>query len=354
MSKSLAPLRIFWGLSRLTPRSHYHGAQRTSVRPPVQSGIATRHASNTPTRKDSQTFTLNDGRVLGFSEYGCEHGTPLLFFHGFPSSRLEGFGVDQIARRLQIRVLTLDRPGFGISTFQPNRRIIDWPGDVKAFADYMGLKRFAILGGSGGCPYTLACAYSLPKEMLSAVGILSGGGPWDRGVKDIPMRSRLTHLAAYYSPTTLEVLTNGLVKGTKWLLSTGPVSKRIDKYLESQGKKAQDDGTEPSENLTKTKRRERLIRIGFEGFAQGAGAFTQEALLLSTDWGFPLERIDYNPIKIWHGGKDVNAPVEWLRAMAERIPHSRFQVFEDDTHFTVARHLEEILTDLVPKSAVSN
>uniref|UniRef100_A0A8H7NIA3 AB hydrolase-1 domain-containing protein n=1 Tax=Bionectria ochroleuca TaxID=29856 RepID=A0A8H7NIA3_BIOOC len=103
--------------------------------------------------------------------YGSREGKPLLLFHGYPSSRLEASGVDELARRRGIRVISLDRPGNGLSTMQPNRTIMDWTVDIRAFAEGMKLDRFAIIGGSGGGPYALACAHALPREMVAGVGL---------------------------------------------------------------------------------------------------------------------------------------------------------------------------------------
>ena len=105
------------------------------------------------------------------ASWGLQNMATLFFFHGFPSSRLEGAGVDKLVRRHNIRLISVDRPGFGLSTFQPGRRILDWPTDVEALATHLNLKRFAVLGGSGGGPYAVACAYSLPPEMLSSFNV---------------------------------------------------------------------------------------------------------------------------------------------------------------------------------------
>lgn len=54
--------------------------------------------------KTENTIKLRDGRTLGYAEYGDPNGRPVLHFHGFPSSRYEGFRteVDEIAdRRVQ-------------------------------------------------------------------------------------------------------------------------------------------------------------------------------------------------------------------------------------------------------------
>lgn len=64
----------------------------------------------------NQTFKLPDGRVLGFAEYGSPDGKALLYFHGYPSSRLEGKPVDDMARRRGLRFIAIDRPGFGLSS----------------------------------------------------------------------------------------------------------------------------------------------------------------------------------------------------------------------------------------------
>lgn len=81
-----------------------------------------------------------------------------------------------------------DRPGFGLSTFDARRRIADWPDDVRALAAHLGIARFAILGGSGGAPYALACARALPADMVSAVGLYAAAAPWrEGGIAGVPL-----------------------------------------------------------------------------------------------------------------------------------------------------------------------
>lgn len=90
--------------------------------------------------------------------------------------------------RSDLRVIAPDRPGFGLSTFDARRRITDWPADVKALAAHLGITRFAILGGSGGAPYALACARALPADMVSAVGLYAAAAPWSvGGIAGVPL-----------------------------------------------------------------------------------------------------------------------------------------------------------------------
>ena len=112
-----------------------------------------------------QTIILPDGRTLGFAEYGDPSGRPVLFFPGTPSGRLFQHPDESIAASLGARVITLDRPGYGLSDFLRNRALLHWPDDVEELADTLGFDRFAVAGISGGAPYVAACALKIPGRL---------------------------------------------------------------------------------------------------------------------------------------------------------------------------------------------
>ncbi|KAK1765216.1 Alpha/Beta hydrolase protein [Phialemonium atrogriseum] len=327
---------------------------------------ATRSLLRSISERDSQTLALPDGRLLGYAEYGHSTGRPILFLHGFPVSRLEALALDKIARRRRLRVISPDRPGFGLSTFQPRRRIADWPADVSALAAHLKLGRFAIMGTSGGSPYALACAHALPRETMSAVGIMGGMGSFDPGTKHIPMGSWTLGMASQYWPAGVRIVADALMGAIRWVATTGMVTRWIDGFLEESSRKKKeaaaaaavegsataeeepDEAAEEEAQLSTAERRERLLRTLFDGFAQGAKGMVQEAQLVSQDWGFRLEDVSYDPILLWHGTKDSNSPIGWVRSMAERLPNGVLKEFEGDTHFTIVNHLDKILSDLVP------
>lgn len=334
--------------------------------PPVKTNIRYQHLQTTPQApmpSDSQTIFLPSGRTLGYAEYGRPTGRPLLYFHGFPASRLEAYPMHTIAARHNIRLLALDRPGFGLSTHDPERRIIDWPADVQAFAARLDLDRFAVLGGSGGGPYALACARLLPQESLTAVGVLAGATVWDRGLrtKGVPWYARLGYVMTYW-PAGLRVVSNVLVAALRWIASTGWVERRVDALLEAAAKakeakeKKKDEtrslmtpeGTEEPQKpvLTTAERRKKLMGFLFDGFAQGTAGFVREILLLTRDWGFRFEDIAYRDVHIWHGSRDVNAPAEGMRRIAAQIPNCILKEY-DENHFGMGHHLEEVLEELM-------
>src|SRR5512136_1482675 len=110
------------------------------------------------------TIALSDGRTLAYAEYGDPTGQPVFFFHGMPGSRLFR-PPDQITAKVGVRLITTDRPGYGLSTFQPGRRFLDWPGDIAQLADHLNMEKFAVMGHSAGGPYVAACAYALPQRV---------------------------------------------------------------------------------------------------------------------------------------------------------------------------------------------
>ena len=120
----------------------------------------------------NSTITLPDGRRLGCAEYGDPDAMPVLYCHGFPSCRLE----PSMLPVSGIRLIALDRPGYGLSDPLPGRTLLDWPRDVAAAADALGLGRFAVAGVSGGAPYAAACA-ALLKDRVMGLALICGIAP---------------------------------------------------------------------------------------------------------------------------------------------------------------------------------
>jgi len=117
--------------------------------------------------EDAQ-LELRDGRVLGYAMWGDPGGQPVLLFHGSPASRL--FVPDPaLTAAVAVRLITVDRPGYGRSDPKPGRDVLDWPPDVEELADTLALPPFPIVAHSSGGPYALACALALPRRVSRIV-----------------------------------------------------------------------------------------------------------------------------------------------------------------------------------------
>src|SRR5437667_87148 len=56
----------------------------------------------------SATFTLPDGRKLGYAQYGSLTGRAFFFVHGLPGSRLEAAWFEEVCLKLGARVISVD------------------------------------------------------------------------------------------------------------------------------------------------------------------------------------------------------------------------------------------------------
>ena len=110
------------------------------------------------------TVALPDSRRLAYAEWGDANGKCVFFFHGTPHSRL-WCPDEAVTRAAQVRLVTVDRPGIGRSDVLRSRTFGDWPADVVALADTIGVERFAVLGWSSGGPYAAACAALIPGRL---------------------------------------------------------------------------------------------------------------------------------------------------------------------------------------------
>ena len=74
------------------------------------------------------------------------------------------------------RIIGIDRPGTGLSTRHLYQNMADFAPDVAILMDELGVGRFAVVGLSGGGPYTLSLAHGLP-DRVAVAGVLGGGVP---------------------------------------------------------------------------------------------------------------------------------------------------------------------------------
>ena len=125
-------------------------------------------------------IALRDGRRIAYCEWGDREGRPIILCHGAPGSRV--FGPDsKTTAEAGVRLITVDRPGYGRSDPKPGRQILDWPADVEELAAALGVDEFDVAGHSSGGPYALACASSFPVR-VKRVALISCIAPYWRAI----------------------------------------------------------------------------------------------------------------------------------------------------------------------------
>lgn len=280
----------------------------------------------------SKQILLRDGRTLSFAEFGDAQGQQLMYFHGWPSSRYEAALVAPAAEGLRLRIIAPDRPGFGLSDFKPGRTLLDWPNDVIELADALELKRFSIMGVSGGGPYAAVCALKFPQR-LSAVGIVNGSVPADAPGAFDRMR-----------PLNRWLLRIGRIAPWLFGLFSWQVVRALkrnpdDYFLQLM----QDLPSADREVLARAEVRECLINAGLEAFRVGSRGAALENALYARAWGFDLGDIT-KKVHLWLGGLDTNTPSRYLESA---IPNCDLHFYPEEGHISLLiNHTEEILSIL--------
>jgi pimeloyl-ACP methyl ester carboxylesterase len=275
---------------------------------------------------------LPSGRDLAFGEFGDPGGLPVFAFHGTPGSRLQIKPPPNTPLPPGYRVIAPDRPGYGHSTFDPNRRLTDWPNDVAAIADYLGLDRFGVMGISGGGPHVLACAHALGPRLLG-VACVSGVGPlYDPAAMDGMLRlnrwlARLSKRGGFLLRMLMRVQLSAMHRNPARVLDA--MSRQLPPY----------DQAVVADPEFRT-----MMMDDLRSTPASAGlAAAQDFKLLGSDWGFAFEDIP-GPVHFFQGDVDRNVPVQHAQLMAAKVPGAILHRYPGEGHFMVFKRLAEILT----------
>jgi len=276
---------------------------------------------------ETKAIRLPDGRDFAWIEIGHPDGHPVMFFHGTPSSRLALRGEATRIQACDVRLIAVDRPGYGLSTFQPRRKLVDWPDDVARLADHLGLDRLAVIGQSGGGPHANVCARFL-GDRITVAGVTGGYCPLEPGrrVEQAETMSRLSARAPW--------LARGIFAG---------VFFARDRWPEAT-KRAVQRVFPPADRPILTRPDVWTDLFGRSSPA-AAKAAAQDMAILGADWGFRLEDIKV-PVQVWHGTEDRNVPFSQGEYQARTIPDATLHRLLGEGHLFLHDHLEEVLASV--------
>ena len=288
-------------------------------------------------RKD--VVQLCDGAVVAFQEYGDPTGTPVIFCHGWPSSRTMAQLADEPARSLGVRIISPDRPGISGSSMQLDRRLSDWPSLVKRLADDLELGEFRILAISGGAPYAYATAVAIP-ERVRAIAIVGGVIPFAE-LKDFKGVLPLYRWMLAFYRNRPQLLRQLFYLARPFLSFRAPIRLRplfLKMLLLRPCDAASLRDDTAFEAIFESQRR------AWRGSAEGV---LIDARIYAQPWGFAIEDIRV-PVRLWHGIEDRAFDVGLAEEIANRFPNCKARFIQDEGHYSLPiRHMREILEDLI-------
>lgn len=273
---------------------------------------------------DFDVLTLPDGRDLAFMEWGDSNGFPVFYFHGTPSSRLEGAFAHEAAQKHEIRLIATDRPGFGRSGFQRKRRFGDWPDDVCALADHLNIAEFGVAGHSGAGPHLFACGSGIPPDRLKFIGAL---GPWGPTVTP-EIIAEMNRLDRFFlnASNSLPWLMQTLFAPIGWCAKYWP---RLFFRLMQSSVSTADKAALQNDELRKN-----LHAAQLEAFQQGSKGGSHEAFIAFQPWDIDIAQIAV-PTYIWLGDEDIFVSKSMGHYLEHTIPGVGLNWAPGKGHFNI-------------------
>jgi pimeloyl-ACP methyl ester carboxylesterase len=279
------------------------------------------------------TLTMPDGRTVGYEDLGAAGDHPIIWCHGGPGSRLEPTAASAGVAGMGIRIIGIDRPGYGLSDPLPGRSIGDWVDDGIAVADALDLDRFTVLGVSTGGAYALALAATHPHRVDGVIACcaltdmrwtegrasMSGDmtvGIWDlEGDREAAIAIARANLGDDGSGLLSQAASGGPTDGTPGLAPSDLAVLADPAFLSG------------------------LVEGMAESMRQGVYGYVDDRIADGVGWGsFDVGAVEARTI-VLHGGSDTIVPVVQARHTASIVDGAELRIHDDLGHFSIMGEL---------------
>lgn len=289
---------------------------------------------------DTESLELSDGRRLDVRVSGPAEGVPLLYHHGTPGAVPALRDMERFVHERGVRLVTTSRPGYGTSTRQRGRRVVDVVADSAEVLTWLGAERCYSAGWSGGGPHALACGARL--DAVAGVLVIAGVAPYDSEDLDFldgmgegnieeftlalegegPLRAFMEPLWAHYRTITADEIVGSLAS----------LLPEVDRAVLSG-----DIGLDLAEQF-------------HAAFATGIDGWLDDDLAFTQPWGFDLAEISV-PTMVWQGELDLMVPFAHGQWLASQLPHASVHLESGEGHLSVGvGALEQMLDELLATS----
>ncbi|MTD55601.1 alpha/beta fold hydrolase [Amycolatopsis sp. RM579] len=233
-----------------------------------------------------------------------------------------------------VRSIMYSRPGYGASTPKPGRTPAEAAGDVAAILDCLGVNTFVTAGWSGGAPHALACAALLPGR-CRATAVLGGIGPYDR---------HQSFQDTFMLIDEVRPAMEGDWEGYDRALADAAASVLgIDVHQAIASLPSQADKDSVDADLA-----DWLVDSLASGYLPTPAGVRDDYLAFLNPWGFDVA--DSRNVAVWHGSDD-HIPLIHPQWISDHAPEARLHILPGEGHFSMLRHLPEIVADLLSRAA---
>jgi pimeloyl-ACP methyl ester carboxylesterase len=276
-----------------------------------------------------ETLRLEDGRLLAWAEWGDPRGRPLVFLHCSPGSRL--FCPDEAATAAEgVRLITVDRPGYGGSDPSPDPTLLAFGRDVARLIDHLWLGQVCLVGWSGGGQYAAAGA-ALLGDRVSTLGLVATPAPDDQ-VPWLPADARPLADLARLDP------------GRALLAAT-----QAGRPFAAAPERAGDGWDSPADAVVRGQVgvEDALVGMWREAFRSGPQGFAADLVAGTRPWGFQPSDITA-PAALFYGAHDTRVATSHARWWGRQLSRAQLTVVSRAGHLVPLIAWSDMLRAMMP------
>jgi pimeloyl-ACP methyl ester carboxylesterase len=288
----------------------------------------------------AKSTVLPNGRVVEYWEGGDPAGRAIIVHPGSPGTRLLATWGHEAAFSAGVRLVSVNRPGYGGSTSTTGApSLIATGSDTAALAAHLGADQYAVFGQSGGGPFAVATAVADPGH-VRALGVVGGIGPWrllDGASRDPEGSKCLALLDAGDVAGAWDCMLRDIDREFKSHATDDDLA-RVDRFMAGVGE---------GSRLVQDPAYRALWADNLRAVLDSPDGFAFDNLAWGTSWDFDPRDVA-SPTLLWYGELDKPCPHAHGQWYADRIEGSELVILPGEGHLDVVdAHWPEVLAGLI-------
>lgn len=282
-------------------------------------------------------IAVGEDRQIGFAEFGSAAGRAVFWLHGTPGARRQiPMEARVFAEQNDIRLIGIDRPGIGSSTPFQYENVLAFAQDLGTIADTLGVDKMAVVGLSGGGPYTLACATAMPDRIVAA-GVLGGVAPTIGPDAIGGGLMKLGTAAAPFIEVAGAPLRMAAVSLIRLIRPVAEPALYIYAGISPEGDRKM---------LVRPEFKAMFLDDLLNGSRKQLAAPFADIVVFARDWGFRLDEVKV-PVRWWHGDRDHIVPFAHGQHVVSKLPDAELRALPGESHLAGLGRAEDILQTML-------